>query len=361
MLFDVRECATSSWLQATPLTTAIVPAWKLSSPALFPLPMSSSPATALVPLDFRVIVAGAENPKEFHSALISNDGWTSEKSSEFPLDIVLGLEKPANIYKIQIDVADENAPSEIDVQIGSYKDNQAVEPNYENASGADYIKKGVMRFTKKSAKEPLADSQLLYVDSHGQFIWLVLDEPNNRDSTRTHISLQRLKIFGYKQKYEKPREKTKAPKSSSPENQSKPKKSNASREDMRFSSEGDGLSMNNNMLAGDPLTSLRIVKKVLGDKRENALKEDKGVEASMCLRAIERMAEYEKRIEKLKSKMSEALIKGNSAMAEKHRLAMSDCRDTVFRAVHIDLLLNRSELRSIGVDSQWSSNDDPQD
>ena len=33
---------------------------------------------------------------------------------------------------------------------------------------------------------------------------------------------------------------------------------------------------------------------------------------------------------------------------------MIDCRDTVFRSIHLDLLLNSEELRSMGTQSKWS-------
>ncbi|KAK0403712.1 hypothetical protein QR680_017081 [Steinernema hermaphroditum] len=319
-------------------------------------PMATSPPPTLEELAFRTIVVGSDDTKGFQRALQSRAGWTSDSEPEFPIDVVVGLERPANIYKVVVEVIDENAPSEIDVSVGSHPGSETAEVNYEGASGADYKKKGKIRFTQKSKKEPLEDSQALFVDCHGQFLWLALDGPNHPKAKGDQVSLHRLKIFGYKGSHEKPRER-RSPKESEP-----PKKKETKRRDeeaMRFSSEGDGLSMPADQLGEDPLTSLRIVKKVLGDKRQKALNEDKAVEASMCLRAIDRMEEYEKRIEKLKSKMSDALFKGDTVMAEKHRLAAADCRDTVFRATHVDLLLDRSELRSIGVESKWA--DEEQD
>ncbi|PAV65217.1 hypothetical protein WR25_14540 [Diploscapter pachys] len=40
--------------------------------------------------------------------------------------------------------------------------------------------------------------------------------------------------------------------------------------------------------------------------------------------------------------------------AQRHQLAMQDCRDTAMRTAHVDLLLGRDELKTIGVQSDWT-------
>eukprot|EP00081_Caenorhabditis_elegans_P005089 NP_001254164.1 Uncharacterized protein CELE_F28C6.9 [Caenorhabditis elegans] len=108
-------------------------------------------------------------------------------------------------------------------------------------------------------------------------------------------------------------------------------------------------------LSGDPLTSVRTIRRVLEQKMEKANFDGKTIQATVCLRAIQRIDEYEARIEDLATRRSKALEVGDLNMAERHRLAMIDCRDTVFRAVHVDLLLDRDEvLRAIGVQSEWA-------
>ncbi|EGT41022.1 hypothetical protein CAEBREN_30158 [Caenorhabditis brenneri] len=121
------------------------------------------------------------------------------------------------------------------------------------------------------------------------------------------------------------------------------------------SNEGDGMSMREETnLSGDPLTSIRTIRRVLEQKMEKANFDGKTIQATICLRAIQRIDEYEARIEELARRRSKALEVSDLQMAERHRLAMIDCRDTVFRAVHVDLLLDRDELRAIGVQSEWA-------
>ncbi|KHJ80039.1 hypothetical protein OESDEN_20296, partial [Oesophagostomum dentatum] len=71
--------------------------------------------------------------------------------------------------------------------------------------------------------------------------------------------------------------------------------------------------------------------------------EEREVEATVCLRATQRLAEYEKMLEDLSQRRSNALVHNETEQAERILMAMADCRDTVFRAIHVDLLLGRGE------------------
>ncbi|CAJ0558385.1 unnamed protein product, partial [Mesorhabditis spiculigera] len=121
----------------------------------------------------------------------------------------------------------------------------------------------------------------------------------------------------------------------------------------RYSYEGDGMNTGGDNLAGDPLTTIRTVQRALREKIEVSKQEGKDVEATVCLRAIQRLEEYEVRLEDMASRRSKALTVGDMQAAERLNLMMTDSRDTVLRAIHVDLLLNRAELRSIGVGSRW--------
>ncbi|KAK6025094.1 hypothetical protein OSTOST_09016 [Ostertagia ostertagi] len=88
----------------------------------------------------------------------------------------------------------------------------------------------------------------------------------------------------------------------------------------------------------------------------------------ICRRATQRLTEYESMLEELSQKRTNAIILNKTEQAERLRLAMIDCRDTVLRAIHVDLLLGRDEvslvlkvlcqamnqLRAIGVNSDWA-------
>uniref|UniRef100_A0AC34G7L3 Uncharacterized protein n=1 Tax=Panagrolaimus sp. ES5 TaxID=591445 RepID=A0AC34G7L3_9BILA len=122
---------------------------------------------------------------------------------------------------------------------------------------------------------------------------------------------------------------------------------------MHFS-DGDGLKQSEEKLGSEPLTSVRTIKNILKEKMVKANVNDKIIEATACRRGIDRLDEYDERIVELKKKMSKALQYNDNEYAERYRLAMIDCRDTVFRAIHLDLLLNSEELRSLGAESKWS-------
>ncbi|VDO40566.1 unnamed protein product [Haemonchus placei] len=79
------------------------------------------------------------------------------------------------------------------------------------------------------------------------------------------------------------------------------------------------------------------------------------VNEMFCLRAIQRLSEYEAMIEELSQKRHNALVHNKIEQAERLRLAMIDCRDNAFRAINIDILLGQHEIREIGLNSTWSS------
>ncbi|GMS87146.1 hypothetical protein PENTCL1PPCAC_9321 [Pristionchus entomophagus] len=118
---------------------------------------------------------------------------------------------------------------------------------------------------------------------------------------------------------------------------------------------GDGMRMTGENLATDPLSTLRMVKRVLMRKMESALERGFDVEANTCRRAIQRLEEYEARMEDLDERRADALIHNDQIEARRIENTMADCRDTCFRSIHVDLLLSKSELRSIGVASAWAS------
>uniref|UniRef100_A0A0N4UJ15 Reverse transcriptase domain-containing protein n=1 Tax=Dracunculus medinensis TaxID=318479 RepID=A0A0N4UJ15_DRAME len=83
--------------------------------------------------------------------------------------------------------------------------------------------------------------------------------------------------------------------------------------------------------------------------------EGKNIEAMMCQQAVEKLNEYEGRLTDLKMKMTDSLKWNNIDDALRYHLAMRDCRDTAFRIIHVDLLLNSDQLRAFGISSKWST------
>ncbi|KAE9551583.1 hypothetical protein FO519_005190 [Halicephalobus sp. NKZ332] len=333
-------------------------------------------------LKWKAVVVGDESPRRFQRAMQSSKGWESENSSRFPMDIILSFPKPVNIWKFVVGCSDSCLPTKIEVRVGISQDgappedseeDEEKEPTYEDAKKAKYLKRSTVTFEKRHPAEKTFEAKTLFMDVIGQFVWIILYEPYEGDM----VHLKELSIYGYTnihpspeqvaerkkrdkevekeaKKLEKEKEKTdsNSEKASSVANfdddgdyksQSRP-----------YSSQGDGFSTSGDALGSEPLASVRLIKQVLIEKRQKAMSNDRVVEANTCKRAVERLDEYEERLVEMKKKMSQAMQAKDYDYAERYRLAMIDSRDTVFRAIHLDLLLNQDELRSLGAKSKWA-------
>ncbi|CAB3404726.1 unnamed protein product [Caenorhabditis bovis] len=320
--------------------------------------MSEKKGVALRELYWKTLVLGAHQPSEFDGGR-----FRSDPGEQFPIDIVIGLDKLANIYKVAIDVDEEFTPSKVTIRIG--KGDVNAEVNYKNARQAKFQKPVVLEFYKRERSMSRMETKNAFTDAIGQYVWLNIDRPiDHVVNPHKMIQINKLTILGYPIPVEKIEEKSKHDDAKESQTMEEvvesraPSRSAVAKKNIkveRYSYEGDGMNMNTDgPLGGDPLSSIRTIRRVLEDKMNKSNEEGKTIQATVCLRAIQRIDEYETRIEDLGRRRSAALQSGDTAMAERHRLAMIDCRDTVFRAVHIDLLLTRDELRAIGVQSEWA-------
>ncbi|CAT01017.2 Centrosomal protein CEP104 N-terminal domain-containing protein [Caenorhabditis elegans] len=311
---------------------------------------------ALRELYWNTLVLGSHYPEEFKSGR-----FRSAPNDQFPMDIVIGLDKVANVYKVVIDADDSFTPSRVTIRVGKGELDTLV--NYKNARIAKYQKPVSLEFHRRERSASRLESKHAFTDAIGQYIWITIDKPIPlSQNPHGQVEIRKLTVLGYPLSDEMVRQMepeieeihADEPVKQVPEHNSRPSsKRNVKVE--RHSYEGDGMSMKEETnLSGDPLTSVRTIRRVLEQKMEKANFDGKTIQATVCLRAIQRIDEYEARIEDLATRRSKALEVGDLNMAERHRLAMIDCRDTVFRAVHVDLLLDRDELRAIGVQSEWA-------
>ncbi|CAJ0607284.1 unnamed protein product [Cylicocyclus nassatus] len=326
----------------------------------------------LVELGWKCLVLGSQQPQEFN-----NGKWVSESNEEFPIDIVLGMDKISQIYKVIIETDEQYTPSKVEVCIGIGDD--ALERSYKNARMAEFSEIVEMEFDGSQRIANRMELRNAFESFPGQYMWLMVHEPDTTFSNRyKRVGFKKVTILGYplsdaeiaelnskikngnvngrlnsrgsSRASSRPSSKSRRPASSQKDKQEKARYP----PEGRYSYSGDGMHMNSEGLGGDPLSTVRLVKKVLKDKMEKANQEEREVEATVCLRGIQRLKEHEKMLEELSQKRSNALVHNETEQAERILLSMKDCRDTVLRSVHVDLLLGRDELRAIGIDSQWA-------
>uniref|UniRef100_A0A0K0CZP3 Gamma-glutamylcyclotransferase n=1 Tax=Angiostrongylus cantonensis TaxID=6313 RepID=A0A0K0CZP3_ANGCA len=80
---------------------------------------------------WKCLVIGDHYPHEF-----DRGGWMSGPNEEYPADILLGLKKVSNIYKIVFEVDDRFPPSKIEISVGLGDD--SIQTDYKNARLAEY-------------------------------------------------------------------------------------------------------------------------------------------------------------------------------------------------------------------------------
>ncbi|GMT15568.1 hypothetical protein PFISCL1PPCAC_6865 [Pristionchus fissidentatus] len=333
---------------------------------------------ALEEIPWSPIVVGNEDPNVF----TSSQGWMSQPGSRFPLDIVIGLKQLANIYKVVVDVHNDIYPTSIDISIGRGHTGERVD--YDGARRANYGGKGEMHF--KTRDRTRMESRTFFADHVGNYIWLVLQRPHRSPGNpHEQVGIDRVVVLGYPMNDGEGdtmnSRKVQRSRASSEGERSCIRKSSARAEpvqqraptapqrrpsplprpprerpaSVKKDGMGDGMRMTGDHLATDPLSTLRMVKRVLMTKMESAQERGFDVEANTCRRAIQRLDEYEARMEDLDERRSDALIHNDQAEAHRISNTMADCRDTCFRSIHVDLLLSKSELRSIGVASAWAN------
>ncbi|KAL6734458.1 hypothetical protein Aduo_004996 [Ancylostoma duodenale] len=303
--------------------------------------------SGLVEIGWNCLVLGDHQPQEF-------DGghWVSGPREEYPIDIVLGLEKLASIYKVIVEVDEQFVPSKIEICLG-LGDN-TLERNYKNARLAEFTEPVTMEFDGKQRISNRMEAKQLYqamispkyqiwhetrslrrgmillnqmgsrnisreafMDSSGQYLWIIVYEPDELVSNKQRkVGIKKVTILGYPlldSEVATLSSKSKSSKGGTRKSSASSRASSASAQVKhsppgRYSYSGDGMYTGSSALGGDPLTTVRLVKKVLKEKMEKANESDREVEGTVCKRATQRLAEYEKMLEELAQRRSNALV-----------------------------------------------------
>ncbi|KAI1699653.1 hypothetical protein DdX_17198 [Ditylenchus destructor] len=155
-------------------------------------------------LKWKALVVGKGMPAEFEKALKKGPvGWTSEKSAEYPVDIILGLYREAHILKVEIGVESlmTHYTRKFQITIGrkaeesprieegssdsddseSSKETRDEIPTYESAKECAYIEQGSISFSLRDPEDKRLEikKQIMDKDSNiGQYLWMVVHGPH---------------------------------------------------------------------------------------------------------------------------------------------------------------------------------------
>ncbi|VDM67608.1 unnamed protein product, partial [Strongylus vulgaris] len=115
---------------------------------------------------------------------------------EYPIDIVLGLEKVSNIYKVIIEVDEHFTPSKIEVCVGLGDD--TLERNYKNARMAEFNEPIQMEFGASQRIANRMELRNAFNGSPGQYMWIMVYEPDDISSNRyKKVGIKKVTILGY--------------------------------------------------------------------------------------------------------------------------------------------------------------------
>uniref|UniRef100_A0A1I7TA48 SHSP domain-containing protein n=1 Tax=Caenorhabditis tropicalis TaxID=1561998 RepID=A0A1I7TA48_9PELO len=275
---------------------------------------------ALRELYWKTLVLGNHYPEEFNSGK-----FRSTPGDSFPLDIVIGLDKIGNVYKVIVDADETLTPSKVTIRVG--KGDLGSELNYKNARLAKYQKPVVLEFHRRERSVSRLESKNAFTDAVGQYIWITIEKPIPlTQNPHGQIQINKITVLGYPL----PDEMVRGMETPEVEERKEEDVDSLKMEKLelgdtrvpkrekrveRHSYEGDGMSMKEETnLSGDPLTSIRTIRRVLEQKMEKANFDGKTIQATVCLRAIQRIDEYEARIEDLATRRSRALEMGDLNM-----------------------------------------------
>ncbi|CAL2031658.1 unnamed protein product [Caenorhabditis brenneri] len=278
---------------------------------------------ALRELYWKTLVLGSHYPEEFNGGR-----FRSTPGDSFPMDIVIGLDKIANVYKVVIDADEALTPSKVTIRVG--RGELTSELSYKNARVAKYQKPVTLEFFRRERSASRLESKNAFTDAVGQYIWIAIEKPIPLSlNPHGQIQINKLTVLGYPLPEEMLRG-TPIPEAMGAVEQADDDVASLKMEKLeleskgvprkeqkveRHSYEGDGMSMREETnLSGDPLTSIRTIRRVLEQKMEKANFDGKTIQATICLRAIQRIDEYEARIEDLARRRSKALEVGDSQM-----------------------------------------------
>ncbi|KAI6172082.1 hypothetical protein M3Y98_00933800 [Aphelenchoides besseyi] len=349
-------------------------------------------------LDWIPLVVGREEPSVFAEGINDYEGgWISEPDSSYPIDVILAFPHVCDVHKLRIGGIDM-LPRKIEISAGRAKREDA-DPTHETARHADFRRRAVIRFapqTPTDEAEEVADIKDVFIESEAQYLWLLLHAPYpHKENHSNQIRLTTLIIEGYEirqpirarwsrsmsRNFQTPPRRLLTVESEFNERnliESRRHRIRTAEEDRRSirsltmtplsprrrprsidsigvrserSMKMPGPAIGNLDTTDDPLASIRLVRNAVAERRRRAQKRGRDIEATVCRRAIERLDASATEIRQLRAKLEDARQRRDPVEIERLTLALKDCRDTTFRIIHADLLLDDSKLQAIGYEN----------
>uniref|UniRef100_A0A915CUL5 Uncharacterized protein n=1 Tax=Ditylenchus dipsaci TaxID=166011 RepID=A0A915CUL5_9BILA len=341
-------------------------------------------------LQWTAVVVGKENPEHLNKAFGTGRGyWTCSKdNTDYPIDIVLGLDQEAHFYRIDIAFKTAMAPKKIKFKIGRRQKDWLNQDNHfkDKTSNVNWEYEIAKRANRHS--------------SVGQWLWMIVDVPfpNEEHNPFNQICLISLVIYGTtslnsfhhssmadenslstrRRIGRQSRRRASRPSSTSSldsfslshwdEENGYHKRLHSTHshstkghyrtwndlysEDEEHIMSYSGLDNKSADHATmfpyrDPLQAIQAVRDVLHKKKKQAIKNNREVEAQFCHRAIERIQEDVQKMQALKRKLASAQLHNDMDYVAHYKTALKDVRDTCFRSIHLDLLFNQDELNQL--------------
>ncbi|VDL74814.1 unnamed protein product [Nippostrongylus brasiliensis] len=155
--------------------------------------MTKSKGRRLKEILWKCLVLGHRPPHEFDGSK-----WISAGGSDYPIDIMLGLEKVCNVYKVVIEVSEPFVPSKIELSLGL--GDSKLETNYKNARLAEFSEPVSIEFDARRGHsgQQTTETKSAFLDSSGQYLWMLVHGPSNvRNNPDRQVGINSLTILGY--------------------------------------------------------------------------------------------------------------------------------------------------------------------
>ncbi|VDD88544.1 unnamed protein product [Enterobius vermicularis] len=271
-------------------------------------------------LRWNITFVNCDTPENFESQMRDQGGWISMPRPSYPIQVIIGLHSLAVVNKIIIEPVDERIPKAIEFSVGTSESNsEYAHSSFKNVS---FQSCGTLTLPVRSRAEKFVEAETFFLEKMCNCVRLNILEPHGvQNNPKNQVGIAKIAVLGssanedYNQSRGRVNERSKLQTGNSAMRGGFSSPVGTSRtidsKDNNSYREHDGFASTGGLLAEDPLTCVRTIRKVINERLEFARKTDREVMMTMCKRAIDRFDECEMRLVKIKSVMSKALASGD--------------------------------------------------